>query len=30
MSYQRAVEAYKAEYAQRYELLMHGEKGAGK
>ena len=30
MSYERAVEAYKAEYAQRYELLMHGEKGAGK
>ena len=25
MSYARAVDAYKAEYAQRYQVLMHGE-----
>lgn len=25
MSYEQTVEAYKAEYAQRYEILMHGE-----
>jgi hypothetical protein len=28
MSYARAVEDYKAEYARRYQLLMHGEAGA--
>ncbi len=25
LSYERAVEAYKAEYARRYQVLMHGE-----
>lgn len=25
MSYEKAVEAYKAEYARRYQILMHGE-----
>ncbi len=25
MSYERAVEEYKAEYARRYQILMHGE-----
>ncbi len=25
MSYQRAVADYKAEYARRYQVLMHGE-----
>jgi len=28
MSYQRAVDAYKSEYARRYNMLMHGEAAA--
>ena len=28
LSYERAVEDYKAEYARRYQVLMHGESGA--
>jgi hypothetical protein len=27
MSYQRTVDAYKAEYRQRYEKLLHGDAG---
>ena len=27
LSYERAVEDYKAEYARRYQVLMHGEAG---
>jgi hypothetical protein len=30
MSYARTVEEYKAEYARRYQLLMHGAPGANK
>jgi hypothetical protein len=30
MSYDRAVADYKAEYARRYQTLMHGTAGASK
>jgi hypothetical protein len=30
LSYQRSVEEYKAEYARRYQVLMHGEAGGKK
>jgi hypothetical protein len=30
MSYEHAVADYKAEYARRYQVLMHGEPAAKK
>lgn len=30
MSYQRAVKDYEAEYARRYQILMHGEPAGSK